>query len=507
MKILSAAQIKELDQYTIEHEPIKSIDLMERAATACVKRIVTLVNQSTPIFVFCGKGNNGGDGLAISRLLHEKNYHVTTVIIHHSEKFSNDAQLNYERLLEKNTKNVIEISDGEKLNAVALNGDSVIIDALLGTGLNKEVEGVLADCIDFINSKFQRVISVDVPSGLFIDKTSVNNKHVVNASLCLTFQIPKLSFLFPENKMAVPEFEILDIGLNQDKIRNASSTYFYSTIQDIKTLVRKRSKFSHKGSYGHALLLAGSRGKSGAAVIAAKSCLRSGAGLITVHSNKDSTTAINFHLPEAMTSEDADAEQISELIKTENFDAIAFGPGTGTSEGTQLVLKKMLQYYAGSLIIDADGLNILSENKTWLNFLPPDTILTPHPKEFERLVGKCSDDFERLSSLKSLSIKHRIIVILKGAHTAIAMPDGNVFFNSTGNAGLAKGGSGDCLTGIILGLLARGYNAPQAALIATFVHGLAADLCKKEMSMESILITDVIEQLPKAFLILESDLI
>jgi NAD(P)H-hydrate epimerase len=305
----------------------------------------------------------------------------------------------------------------------------------------------------------------------------------------------------PQNQLYVPEFEILDIGLAEDLA--ADSNLRYLTIIDIQSLLRKRNKFSHKGTFGHALLLAGSKGKSGAALIAAQACLRSGAGLLTVHSTKDVLASLSVFLPEAMSFEDAHSDVITEIEPPEKFNAIGFGPGVGTHEDTQLVLKKLLNSYSGKLVIDADGLNILAENKTWLSFLPASAVLTPHPREFERLTEKTNDDFERLSILKQFSIRHNCIVVLKGAHTAIAMPDGNLFFNSSGNAGLAKGGSGDALTGMILGLMARGYNAPQAALIGTFVHGYAADLAVKKKSSESLLDTDVIAFLSKAFIRLE----
>jgi hydroxyethylthiazole kinase-like uncharacterized protein yjeF len=503
MKILSAEQIKDLDLYTIEHEPVASIDLMERAAKACVDSITRLSSFYNEVYVFCGMGNNGGDGLAISRLLLENNYKVSVYVIHHSGKFSTDAQTNYEKLKEKFPASVIEIKDPKDLQDITTDQRALAIDALLGTGINKPVEGLLSDVITFINQKFRSIISIDVPSGLYIDKSSANNKAIVKATLCLTFHVPKLSFLMPENEKYIPEFEILDIGLDAKKFSEMPSSHHYVTLADIKTLVRKRNKFSHKGTFGHALLLAGSKGKSGAAVICAKGCLRSGAGLLTVHSNKETLSTVLNHLPETMTEEDPDEKIISEINDPEKYDALAFGPGTGTEQDTQQVLKKLLHYYAGKMVIDADGLNILSENKTWLSFLPASTILTPHPKEFERLTEKTTDDYERLNILKQFSLKHNCIVILKGAHSAIAMPDGNIFFNSSGNAGLAKGGAGDGLTGIILGLLARGYNAPQAALIGTFVHGYAADLCLEKMSMESMLISDVVEKLPAAFKALE----
>jgi hydroxyethylthiazole kinase-like uncharacterized protein yjeF len=503
MKILSAEQIRELDKYTIEHEPIKSIDLMERAARACVKRLLKLADSSEEIYVLCGKGNNGGDGLAISRLLNEQGFIAYVFVIHYTDNFSADAQQNYLLLKEKFPGRVFDIYSTAELKEKPSRKEAIIIDALLGTGINKPAESFLAEVISYINSAFHRIVSIDVPSGLFCDKSSPENTSIIHSSLTLTFQFPKLAFLLPENKNYVPEFEILDISLHEKGIASQTSHFHYLTKEEISSLLKPRSKFSHKGSFGHALLLAGSKGKSGAAIISANACLRSGAGLLTLHSTRETLNAMLQHLPEAMTDEDPSADHLSEIEKPERYDAIGFGPGVGLHEDTQTVLKKLLQYYTGKMIIDADGLNILSENKTWLNFLPAGTILTPHPKEFERLTEKHENDFERLRALKHFSLKYSCIVVLKGAHSAIALPDGSVFFNSSGNAGLAKGGTGDGLTGIILGLLSRGYSAPQSALMGTFIHGYAADLCIKKKSMESILISDVIGQLPKAFKNLE----
>lgn len=498
MKILSAEQIRAVDTATIENEPISSADLMERAALTCFRRLIKLIKPESDIIVFCGKGNNGGDGLAIARLLNDHGFNCKAAVIHFSEKFSADAEQNYQRLKEKFSLRVIDIYSDNDLSTLK-NENAVAIDALLGTGANKAVTGLLEDTIRFINDHFQNIISIDVPSGLFSDRSSTELKTIVHSSLTLTFQLPKLAFLVSENKAFVPEFEILNIHLDTTEIAKQDSPYFYLTKQEVAGLLKPREKFSHKGTYGHALLLAGSNGKSGAAIISSKAALRSGAALLTLHSTKTTLQGLLHQLPEAMSSEDPHSDFITELNKPENYDAIAFGPGTGQAEDTQLVLKKLLQYYSGKLVIDADGLNILSENKTWLNFLPQGTILTPHPKEFERLTEKHADDFERLKALKQFSIKYNCIVILKGAHSAIAMPDGNILFNSSGNPGLAKGGTGDGLTGILLGLLARGYSQAQASIIGTFLHGYAADLCVKKKSMESLLISDVIEMLPKAF--------
>ena len=476
MKILSADQIKTVDASTLTNEPIASIDLMERAAMACFRRLIKLLKPEQEIDVFCGKGNNGGDGLAIARMLIEHGFECTIFVVHFSEKFSADAHINDQRLREKYTSRMVDVTSLEELNGITPGNNSVVIDALLGIGANKPAEGLLAETIRFINKHFQKIISIDVPSGLFTDQHSPELNAVIRSTLTLTFQLPKLAFLLPENQKYVPEFEMLNIHLDKKEISNQNSSYFFLTKNDVGSLLKPRNKFSHKGSYGHALLMAGSQGKSGAAVISAKACLRSGAGLLTLHSTKTTLHAVLNHLPEAMTIEDQQSDFISHIDKPEIYDAIAFGPGVGLQEDTQLVLKKILHYYTGKLVIDADGLNILAENKTWLNFLPAGTILTPHPKEFERLTEKHDNDFEKLKALKHFSLRYNCIVILKGAHSAVAMPDGTIFFNSTGNAGLAKGGAGDGLTGVILGLLARGYSAAQASIIGTFLHGFAADL-------------------------------
>jgi hydroxyethylthiazole kinase-like uncharacterized protein yjeF len=503
MNILSAAQIKEADQYTIANEPIASIDLMERAAMACVRRLVKLIDDHTKVYVACGCGNNGGDGLAISRLLLERGYEVETIIIFSKDVLSPDAQLNHEKLKEKNLARIHEIKKIEELKSFSFEQPSVLIDALLGTGLKGKVEGLLSECIHIFNAMFRNTISIDVPSGLNCDEITLEKDAVIESALTLSLQLPKLAFLLPENEEFVPAFEIIDIGLSEEAIVRSKSAFHYLAKYEISALLKKRNKFEHKGNFGHALLLAGSKDKPGAALISSRATLRSGAGLLTVHSVKNVLDAMIVQTPEAMCEHDENNEHITTLIKPENYDAIGIGPGIGTHEDSQNVLKKLLNYYKGKLVIDADALNILAENKTWLSFLPPNSILTPHPKEFERLAGKSDNDLDRLKNLKEFSIKHHCIVILKGAHSAVAMPDGNIFFNSTGNSGLSKAGSGDGLTGIILGLLARGYNAPQSAIIGTFVHGYAADLLVKKKSMESILISDVIENLPKAFRKLE----
>lgn len=498
MKILSAVQIRETDNFTITNEPVSSIDLMERAANACTERIAAFTNRNAAYAVFCGKGNNGGDGLVIARLLAEMGRKVEVFIISYTENKSDNFDINLKRLQQQNKVKITMLAGSTELSSLILSSNTFIIDALLGSGINKVVEGFLADSIDFINASGLPIISVDIPSGLYCDEKP-NHKHIVKALKTLTFQRPKLNFMFADFYCYTGSFEILDIGLNEDFIEKQNSTNNYITHHDIESLIQHRSQISHKGIFGHALLLAGSKGKIGAALLASRACLRSGAGLLTTHLPACGYSVLQTALPEAMLSTDDNNDYISACPNTDKYSAIAMGPGIDDNKSTQQALKVLIQQASVPLVLDADAINILSQNKTWLSFVPPNTIITPHPKEFDRLVGAHTSAYDRLQSSRQFAQKHNIIVVLKGAHTAVVLPNAKVFFNSSGNAALAKGGSGDVLTGIILGLLARGYEAQHACIIGVYMHGLAADLYVKKFSDETMLAGDLIELLPLAF--------
>lgn len=497
MKILSAAQIREADAFTIRNEPVTSIGLMERAARACALRVAGITPPQSTYLVFCGKGNNGGDGLAIARLLAGMGRQVAVFVVEHSDKASDDFTINLKRAQEIKSLSIAFIRDKKDL-AIAKQENAVILDALLGTGINKPVEGLLADVIDHINLSALAVIAIDVPSGLFCDEKPTH-KSIVHAATTLTFQRPKLTFLFQDFARYTGNFEVLDIGLNEAFMESLPCDYHVLHEADIRQLIEPRARFSHKGSYGHALLLAGSRGKTGAAVIAARACLRSGCGLLTAQLPADCVSIMQTAVPEAMVNADEDKAVISSFPKNTDFAAIGMGPGAGTSAATAQALKQLIQNAQVPMVLDADALNILSENKTWLSFLPALTVLTPHPKEFDRLAGAHSSDFDRLQSCREFAQKHGLIVVLKGTFTAIVRPDRKTFFNVTGNPALAKGGSGDALTGMILGLLAQGYPPEQAAMIAVYVHGHAADLYVKNNSEQAMLATDLVDLLPRAF--------
>ncbi|MFN4234958.1 MAG: NAD(P)H-hydrate dehydratase [Bacteroidia bacterium] len=498
MKILSATQIREADAYTIQQEGIASVDLMERAANACVDWIKQHISADNRLVIFAGTGNNGGDGIAIARLMYQCGYNVFVYVIGEKGKGSKDFLINISRL----EKLPITINYVQTLNDLKpINSNDIIIDAIFGTGLNKAVEGIFADVIQFINHSGSKIISIDIPSGLFSDTGDIAAlKAVVKATYTLTFQLPKFSFLFPETGKYCGQFYLLDIGLNKEFIHSQDSNFIYITDDEIKENFNfHRDKFSHKGTYGHALIIAGSYGKAGAAILSAKAALRSGCGLVSIHTAKNNVSSIHAAFPEAMVSIDTNEEHISELPDLKLYDAIGIGPGIGMHEKTVQVLKNLIQTADVPLVLDADAINILAENKTWLSFLPKGSILTPHPKEFERLAGKCNDSFERLQKARELSLKTNTIIVLKGAHTAIVSPSGKVYFNSTGNPGMATAGSGDVLTGVITSLLAQGFNSFEATLLGVYIHGLSGDMAVQNYNQQSLIAGDIIESLYMAF--------
>ncbi len=498
LKILPVEKIREADAFTIAHEPIRSVDLMERAAEACFRWVSKKVKQDRQIRIICGMGNNGGDGLALARMLCNQGYETDVQIIRHTATPSADFSANFELLGDLPGIVITDVFESDP--EIDVGEDDIVIDALLGSGLNKPVTGFIASVIGQINNSNALVIAIDIPSGLFADVAADHKKQViVKADYTLTFQMPKLAFLMAENEIYTGRWKVLDIGLHPEYLEKAECSNFMVEKADCRNLYRPRSVFSHKGNFGHALLIAGSTGKMGAAVLAAKACLRSGVGLLTTHIPGDGFLIMQTSVHEAMVSIDPDDFRFSALPVLDIYDAIGIGPGIGMASETQAALKLLIQQSSVPLVLDADALNILGENKTWISFLPPGSILTPHPKEFERLAGPTSNHFDRLEMLRVFAMRFKLYVILKGANTAIACPDGNIYFNPTGNPGMATGGSGDVLTGIILGLLSSGYPTRDACILGTWLHGKSGDLAAKKISQEAMLPGDMIKMLGKSF--------
>lgn len=496
MQIFTAEQLRLWDEYTIAHEPISSINLMERAATRCVEWLEEHQLANRSFSIFCGKGNNGGDGLAIARMVASTQARVIVHILEFGHKGTEDFQINLARLHGCGAQ--IHFIQSEE-NFHEIQKDDIIIDALFGTGLNRPLEGVTAKLIQQINSSGNIVVAIDIPSGLYVDRHS-NGSAIVRARYTLSFQCYKPAFLVPENESFTGEVHILDIGLDKEFLSQVDSRLQMMDIDQIRSLIRPRDKFAHKGNFGHALLIAGGFGKMGAAVMAARACLRSGAGLLTCHVPGCGYQIMQTAMPEAMVEVDLNEYHNSELTsELSKYSVIAIGPGIGTGEETKDLLVELLEKYHKSLVIDADGLNILASHPELLRSLPPYSILTPHPKEFERLFGPSADDFARQEKAVAKSREYQCIIVLKGHFTFIASPSGNGSFNSTGNPGMAKGGSGDVLTGIITGLLSQSYSSVEAAIIGTFLHGLAGDLAAESFSEQAMLPSDLVESLGQAF--------
>lgn len=496
MKILSVEKIREADAYTIENEPISSIDLMERAASTIYEWFMKRCkSKEVSVKIFCGVGNNGGDGLALARMLFFTDIIPQVFMVRLSDKMSRDCEFNFNRLKEETEVPIYDIFSDEDFPQISDN--EIIIDAVFGSGLNRKVEGFAAELIRHLNNNKAVRIAIDIPSGLSADTiyTSYQHDAIFKADYTLSFQFPKLSFMFPENDVFVGRWEVLDIGLHKDYIEAAETMNFYTTEDVAMPILRKRSKFSHKGTYGYAFLVAGSEGKTGAALLAAEACLRTGVGLLTAHLPKSAVLPMQIYLPEAMIDIDKSDAHCSEINDILSYTAIGAGPGLGKDAETVIALKKIIQEATVPLVLDADALNIIADNPTWLSFLPDKTILTPHPKEFERLFGKTYNSYERLEIQRKMSAVHNIIIVLKGAHTAITFPNGSCFFNSTGNPGMATAGSGDVLTGMILSLLAQRYMPEEAALLGVYLHGKAGDKAAEEKGEMSMIARDIIRNI------------
>ncbi len=498
MVILNKKQTAQADHHTIKTEGIPSIELMERAARAFTNKFSSLFSNPQLVQVVCGMGNNGGDGLAIARLLHQSGYDVVVYVVNYAASGSKDYLLNLERAEKQlDVRFVSEIADLKLVNAL-------IIDAILGSGLSRKLSGLLSMVVEQINAVGCQVVAVDSPTGLFTEAQNEELDVIIKASHTITFQTPKLAFLFAQNDVYVGEWHVVDIKLMLDFLPPESVSYHYTTPQFVNEHTEARLKHAHKGTFGSALLIAGSYGMTGAAVLAAKACLRSGVGKLTVHAVPSAYAILQTTVPEAMftPAPDHDSGRINSFFYAEAlspFQAVAAGPGMGVDPNVRQSLNVLIEVcreLQKPLVLDADALNNIAESRMTIARLPPNTILTPHPGEFKRLVQKEWDnDYEKLELLRNFAAEFNVIVCLKGAHTTIAAPDGKVYFNSTGNPGMATAGSGDTLTGIILGMLAQGYEPLNAAILGVYEHGLAGDRAVAKRSQRAIIASDIIDEI------------
>ncbi len=496
MKLFNAKQIYAADKFTIKKQEISSDDLMERSAVQIFNWIHKRM-QGAPvkIHLFCGIGNNGGDGIAVARHLQEHGYNIAVYVVNYSKTRSYDFLTNLERL--KDRKIWPEFLDPSS-GLPDIGRDDIIVDAIFGIGLNRTPDAWVVKLMAHLHKSEAFILSVDIPSGLFTDKPPSDMKTVIKANFVLSFQASKLVFFLPETGAFIEQWEVLDIGLDQEHLNDVETDFELIGKNEVLPFYIPREKFTHKGTYGHSLVIGGSYGKIGAVTLASRACLNIGSGLVTAYVPQCGYIPLQTVLPEAMVLTDGE-EMISDIDFDIATSAIAIGVGLGTSKETVKAFSAFLKKCKAPLVIDADGLNILSANKELLKKLPKQSILTPHPKELKRLIGQWKDDFEKLKKVKSFSNKHDCIVVVKGAHT-ITVYKGKGYINSTGNPGMATAGSGDVLTGVITGLIAQTYEPLKAVIFGVYLHGRAGDIAADEYGYEALTASKIIDGLSKAYI-------
>lgn len=499
MKILTGAQIKQLDQYTIEHEPITSLDLMERSARAIVHAVVELRSTASPIVIFAGPGNNGGDALAVARLLADKGYKVDAYLFNVRGHLSSDCETNKKRLEEsKRINRFTEVT--RDFDPPVLTAQTLVIDGLFGSGLNKPLEGGFAVLTRYLNQSEATIVSIDMPSGLMTEDNTANNREaIVRADVTLTLHAKKLAMLMADVQEFVGRVQVLDIHLSTEGLDNMEAQFTTIELADVATHLPHRNAFAHKGQMGHALIVAGSYGMAGASILATRACLRSGAGKVTVVTPANNVAIMQTAVPEAVLWIDSDEQCYSTAVETEGLNALGIGPGLGLDETTALALITQVRTTKCPIVIDADAINILCMHDAWMHQLPNGLIFTPHVGEFDRLAGRSESDYERLMKAHDMAERLNAYILLKGHHSALCSPDGSIVFNTTGNAGMATAGSGDVLTGIITALLARGCDRKWACLAGMYLHGLAGDMAAQDKGEESMVASDIVAHLPQAF--------
>ncbi|QJD96804.1 NAD(P)H-hydrate dehydratase [Mucilaginibacter robiniae] len=492
LPLLTAQQIHEADAYTISHEPVTSVNLMERASKAFVSRFMQhFPDKAQTISAYCGSGNNGGDGLAIARMLNEHGYRQLNVkVVRFSDKATDDFNTNLHRFQHLSVP-LLEIEKGGNFPP---EDSAIIIDALLGSGLNKPLSGDYEQLVKHLNQLEKTVVAVDVPTGLPTEGAVSKEATILKAKLVITFQQPKINFLLPESGPHMESWEAVDIGLDDTYLQSLNSPYQLIEKGDIKTILKPRHKFSNKGTYGHALLVAGQAKTMGAALLCSSACVYAGAGLTTVCIPESGLTALNSYQAEVMAII-REQDQLPE-IEWDKFSVIGVGPGLGKDDNALALLKNILANYHKPMIIDADALNLLATHQELLQQLPKGSIVTPHMKEFDRLFGEHDTWWNRLQTLKQKAQELQINIVLKNDYTITGTPDGKLYFNSTSNAAMASGGMGDILTGIITALVAQKYTPEQACLAGVYLHGKAGDVLALPNQLHVVLPGQVAAKIP-----------
>lgn len=497
MKIFNAAQIKACDAYTIHASGITTMDLIDRAALACARHIVGKYSTDTPFVALCGMGNNGADGLALALILLQNGYGVKIFVLQHRNESTPENKSLLNKILRINAALVDYVQPETFLTD--LPEQVVLIDAILGTGLGRPVEGWLADFFTHINQLPNFKIAIDIPSGMPADSvTNADEAMIISADETLSFQLYKRSFLHPETAAHCGHISLLDIGLHPTFIEATHTHYQTIEAEKVAILIKKKAVFSYKNQHGHVFIVGGSKGKTGAAILAITAALRSGAGLVSSIIPAECYVPVQTVAPEAMYH----TTGVDFIENIESFDAataVGIGMGMGTHEATVKAFAQFVETCTLPCVFDADALNILAQHQELMNKIPENSILTPHVGECDRMFGKSSNSMQRVEHVRMQAMRYKVCIVLKGHHTVVATPDGDCFYNLNGNAGMAKGGSGDVLTGILAGLLAQGYTADQAALLGVYLHGSAGDIAAGIHGEQAMTASDLVKNLGKAW--------
>ena len=498
MKLFSKEQIYEADRLTVEKQNISTDDLMERAGIQIFNWIDSrMQGAQVPIHVFCGIGNNGGDGLVLSRHLVTHGYNVITYVVNCSDKRSKDFLINYDRIKNVTKRWPILLNCKEEFPSIS--PDDIIVDAVFGIGLNRPADSWVKSLFKHFRASKAFTLSIDMPSGLYADKVPEDENGVVWADYTLSIQVPKLVFFLPDTAKYTVQWEILDIGIDPEYLMVTETDTELIGKYEVLPLYKPREKFDHKGTFGHSLIVGGSYGKIGSVVLASRSALTVGAGLVTAFVPKCGYTILQTTLPEAMVISDDHMDILTNIKFEIEPTVIGIGVGVGTNSKTITAFETFLKTNKSILVVDADGINILAKKKSLLKLLPENSVLTPHPKELERLIGKWKDDFDKLKKTKAFSKKYKLIIVIKGANTITVFND-KLYINTTGNPGLATAGSGDVLTGIITGLISQGYEYLAASIFGVYLHGKSADIAVETFGYQSLIASNVIQYIKDAFM-------
>lgn len=497
MKIFSTKQIYEAAAATIAKEGIPSYNLMERSGGYIYQWMHhRLQGQPVPIKVFCGIGNNAGNGLVVARLLLKNGYNVDTYIVNCSDKRSPDFLKAYDALKSEVKKWPEIIKSAEDFPVIS--PQDIVVDAIFGIGLNRCPEAWIQQLFVKINESKAYTLSIDIPSGMYGDRGLDENDIVIQATFVLSFMSPKLAFFLPDTGKYINMWDSIDVGLEPEFLNTIETDVSLISKPEIQQMYKGRSQFTHKGMFGHSLIIGGSFGKMGAVQLAAKAALRSGSGLVTAYVPQIGVPILQTAIPEVMVETDNFNGKVFEEIDFQTeANAIAIGPGMGTDEKTVNAMDSFLKSQKAPIVIDADAINIIAKRPSLMEQVPNLSIFTPHPGELERLIGKWKDDFDKLEKAAKFAKNHNVIIVLKGAHT-ITMYDMKLYINTTGNPGLSTAGTGDVLTGVITGHLAQGYHPVEASIMSVYLHGLAADIAVNQYGIEGLIAGDVTDFLGRA---------